>query len=158
MEQYSQFKNFDLNIFIQGSKGNKVFNLTRIRSERSSSDADAGSRRILNRWTPDNQDTDVPSFEGSRGYEQLQSSRWLEDGSYLRIKTITLGYNLPTALLSKIKISSARLFVSGVNLFTFTQYSGYDPEASTDVGVFGGIDMAPYPSQKSITTGINVKF
>lgn len=152
------YKNFDLNIFIQGSKGNKVFNLTRIRSERSSSDADAGSRRILNRWTPDNQDTDVPSFEGSRGYEQLQSSRWLEDGSYLRIKTITLGYNLPTALLSKIKISSARLFVSGVNLFTFTQYSGYDPEASTDVGVFGGIDMAPYPSQKSITTGINVKF
>ena len=60
--------------------------------------------------------------------------------------------------VSRLKISSARLFVSGVNLFTFTNYSGYDPEASTNVGVMGGIDMAPYPSQKSFTAGINIKF
>jgi TonB-dependent starch-binding outer membrane protein SusC len=152
------YKNFDLNILIQGSQGNKVYNLTRIRSERTSSDADATDRRILNRWTPDNQNTSVPSFLGSNAYEQLQSSRWLEDGSYLRFKNITLGYNLSKDLLTRVKISSARIFLSGVNLFTITEYTGYDPEASTNVGTMGGIDMAPYPSQKMYTIGVNLKF
>ena len=135
-----------------------VYNQTRIRSERTSSDADANDRRILNRWTPENQNTSVPSFTGSNGYEQLQSNRWLENGSYVRFKNITLGYNFSSSLLSKIKISYARVFVSGVNLFTFTEYTGYDPEASTDVGTLGGIDQAPYPSQKMYTVGVNIRF
>lgn len=152
------YSNFDLNILLQGSQGNKVYNLTRVRSERSSSDSDATDRRILNRWTPDNQNTNVPSFEGSNQYEQFQSSRWLEDGSYLRLKNIALGYNFPKEILDKISISSLRLYVGAVNLFTITDYTGYDPEASTNVDTRGGIDMAPYPAQKIFTTGMNLKF
>jgi TonB-linked SusC/RagA family outer membrane protein len=152
------YRNFDLNILIQGSQGNKVYNQTRIRSERTSSDADATDRRILNRWTPENQNTSVPSFAGSNAYEQLQSSRWLEDGSYMRFKNITLGYSLPQTVLSKINLSYARIFVGGVNLITITDYTGYDPEASTAVGTLGGIDQAPYPSQKMYTVGLNIRF
>ncbi|WP_183114872.1 TonB-dependent receptor [Flagellimonas pelagia] len=152
-----QYKNFDLNILLQGTEGNKVYNLTRVRSERTSSDADATDRRILSRWTPDNQNTNVPSFEGSNQYEKLQSSRWLEDGSYLRVKNVTLGYDLTDALKNTF-ISYARIYVGGVNLFTFTDYTGYDPEASTNVGTLGGIDMAPYPSQRTFTVGLNLTF
>jgi len=153
-----EYKNFDLNIFFQGSFGNDVYNLTRIRSERHSGDGDATQRRILNRWTPENQNTDVPSFTGSNSYEYIQSSRWLEDGSYLRLKTITLGYSLPKDLLGKLKISTLRVYVTGGNLLTFTDYSGYDPESSTSSGTSGGIDMAPYPAQKTYTVGINLGF
>ena len=150
------FKNLDLNVFLQGSDGNKIYNLSRVRNERSSSDADATSARILNRWTEQNQNTDVPSFKGSNQYEQLQSSRWMEDGSYLRIKNITLGYTFPKALLGRAKVSGLRLYATGFNLFTFTKYTGYDPEASTGVDSRGGIDLATYPSQKSVTVGLNV--
>jgi hypothetical protein len=76
----------------------------------------------------------------------------------MRIKNITLGYTLPSSVLSRIHVSSARFYVSGVNLFTFTKYTGYDPESSTNVGTMGGIDMAPYPSQKMYTIGVNLKF
>lgn len=150
------YKNIDLNVLIQGSQGNKIYNLSRVRTERSSSDADATDVRILNRWTPTNQNTNVPSFLGSNQYEQIQSSRWLEDGSYVRLKTITLGYSLPMPVLKKLKIKSARIFVSGVNLLTITKYTGYDPEAATNVGTLGGIDVAAYPSQKTYSIGVNV--
>lgn len=150
------FENFDLNVFVQGSRGNKIYNLSRVRSERASSDADATDARILNRWTPQNEHTDVPSFLGSQTHEQLQSSRWLENGSYLRVKNITLGYTLPRSILNRAKISSLRAYITGYNLFTSTKYTGYDPEASSGVDTFGGIDLATYPSQKSITIGLNI--
>lgn len=150
------FKNVDLNVFLQGSEGNKIYNLSRVRNERTSSDADATSARILNRWTPQNQNTDVPSFAGSNSYEQLQSSRWLEDGSYLRIRNITLGYTLPNSLLSKANIAGLRVYTTAFNMFTFTKYTGYDPQASSGVDAYGGIDLATYPSQKSITFGVNL--
>jgi len=152
------YKSLDLNLLFQGSVGNDRYNLTRVRSERQSSDADATDSRILNRWSETNQNTDVPSFLGSNVGEKIQSSRWLEDGSYLRLKNITLGYSLPSSLLSKISISSCRVFVSAVNLFTLTNYTGYDPEASTGVDAYNGIDMAPYPAAKTYTVGLNLKF
>jgi len=114
--------------------------------------------RILDRWTPTHQDTSVPSFAGTNKSEKLQSNRWLEDGSYLRLKNIMLGYNLPTSLLGGAKISAARIYVSGVNLVTVIKYSGFDPEARTGVDTFGGIDLASYPAQKSYTVGLNVTF
>ncbi len=80
------YKNFDLNVFIQGVSGNQIYNLSRVYMDRTSSDADATSTRILDRWTPENQDTDVPSFAGTNKSERPQSNRWLEDGSYLRVK------------------------------------------------------------------------
>lgn len=151
------YKNFDLNIFIQGVYGNEILNLSRVRSEITSGDSDATSIRILNRWTPQNEDTDIPSFTGSKGMK-YETSRWVEDGSYLRIKEISLGYKIPVTLLQKLNINSAHIYVSGTNLFTFTNYSGFDPEASTYVDTWGGIDIAPYPSQKIYTVGLNLKF
>ena len=152
------FKGIDLNVLIQGVSGNKIYNLSRVYTDRSSSDADATSTRILDRWTPTNQGTDVPSFAGTNKSERLQSSRWMEDGSYLRLKNVTLGYNLPATLLSGVKLSAVRVYVSGVNLLTATKYTGYDPEARTGTDAFGGIDLASYPAQKSYTLGLNVSF
>ena len=152
------YKGIDLNVLVQGVAGNKIYNLSRVYTDRSSSDADATSTRILDRWTPTNQDTDVPSFAGTNKSERLQSNRWLEDGSYLRLKNITLGYNLPASLLSGAKINALRVYVSGVNLLTATDYTGYDPEARTGVDTVGGIDLASYPAQKSYTLGLNVTF
>ena len=100
----------------------------------------------------------VPSFLGSRDREQVQSSRWLENGSYARIKTITLGYSVPRSIVSRANVQNVRAYVTGVNLFTFTNYSGYDPEASTNTDALGGIDMAPYPSSKGFTVGLNITF
>ncbi len=152
------YGSFELNALIQGVSGNKIYNLARVYTDRSSADADATSTRILDRWTPTHQNTDVPSFAGSVQGEKLQSSRWLEDGSYVRLKNVTLSYNLPVSVLTAAKISAARLYVSGVNLVTLTKYTGYDPESRSGVDTYGGIDLASYPAQKSYTIGLNVTF
>ena len=149
---------FDLNVFIQGVYGNDIYNLGRVRTERTSGDSDATSALILNRWTTQNENTDVPSFEGSTAFPQISTSRWLEDGSYLRIKNISLGYTIPKKVLDKLNIGSARISFSGTNLFTFTDYSGFEPEASTGVDTRLGIDLATYPSQKIYTFGLDIEF
>jgi hypothetical protein len=113
--------------------------------------------KILNRWTPTNENTDVPSFLGSTKSENLQSTRWLENGSYVRVKNISLGYTLPGSIFNR-KIQSARIYVSGTNLITFTKYSGFDPEASSGVDSYAGVDLATYPSQKAVTIGLNINF
>jgi TonB-linked SusC/RagA family outer membrane protein len=153
------YKNFDFSLFLQGVAKKTNYNLSRVRSERSSSDGDATDSRILNRWTPENQNTDVPTFTGSNKYEQLQSSRWIENGAYMRIKVISLGYSLTEPVLAKMGISAARIYLSGVNLFTFTEYTGYDPESSTaGVDALGGVDYGGYPAQRSYTIGLNLTF
>ena len=160
------YKNFDLNVFIQGVQGNQIYDLGRVRSETTTIDASATSTRILNRWSPTNENTDVPSFQGSK-LENLQSSRWLEDGSYVRLKNISLGYTLPSGLCTRLGIQALRFYVSGTNLVTWTKYSGFDPEASSAYSINGGsngldqysgVDLATYPAQKSFTIGLNLKF
>ncbi|MFV8465511.1 SusC/RagA family TonB-linked outer membrane protein [Flavobacterium sp. LB1P62] len=151
------YKNFDLNVFMQGVEGNDIYNLSRVRTDITTSDSDATSTAILNRWSTQNENTDVPSFTGSKQFPRQQTSRWIEDGSYLRIKNISLGYYLPKQLINKLKISSFKIYATGTNLFTITNYSGFDPEASTSVDTRGGIDLATYPTQKILTLGLNVK-
>ena len=123
-----------------------------------------GLTDVLNSWTPTNTDTDIPRA-AIRGRER--SSRFVEDGSYLRLKNVSLGYNLPTATLGKAGISSARLTVSAQNLLTFTNYTGLDPEvsyfgsggeSSGDDNVVQGHDYGNYPNLRSITVGVNLKF
>lgn len=154
------YKNFDLNIFIQGVQGNDIYNISRVRMETSNTDSEVTLRTALNRWKPDNQDTDMPSFTAMlHPSYQTQSDRWLEDGSYIRLKTLTLGYQLPKSLLARMRISQARFYLSGTNLFTITNYSGYEPEASaSNVDRFAGVDLATYPSQKTYTVGLNITF
>jgi TonB-linked SusC/RagA family outer membrane protein len=151
------WKGLDLNIFIQGTQGNKIYNVSRVRFETTSSDADATSVKILNRWSTTNENTDVPSFKGSAKSEDLQSTRWMEDGSYVRLKNLSLGYTIPGSAFGR-KIQSARVYVSGTNLITWTKYSGFDPEATTGVDNLAGVDLATYPSQKTVTIGLNINF
>ncbi|WP_318310154.1 TonB-dependent receptor [Flagellimonas crocea] len=153
-----RYGNLDLNVFVQGVQGNDIYNLGRVRSDRTSGDADATGVAILDRWTPQNEDTNVPSFEGTNSQEQLQSTRWLEDGSYIRFKNIALGYSFPSEVLDKLNVSRARLYVSGTNLITFTDYSGYDPESTNQVDTQAGLDTSSYPSQKVITIGVDLSF
>jgi len=146
---------FDLNIFWQGVSGNDIYNQNRIRRESYSSDAFPTSPVIKDHWTPQHQ-TDVPSFSGS---EYVNSSRWVEKGAYLRLKNITLGYRIPRKLLSKIGCSSARIYLSANNLWTITDYSGFDPEASmgSDADA-AGVDRGIYPSSKSFLVGVDISF
>lgn len=149
------YKGFDLNFFFQGVAGNYICNQNRIRMEGNSSDACSTSPVIRDHWTPEHQ-TDVPAFSGT---ELTNSSRWIEKGDYLRLKNVTLGYRFPEKWMQKIKVSSARIYVSGTNLWTITGYKGFDPEASmgTDA-VAAGVDRGVYPSCKSILAGIDITF
>ena len=156
-----KFKNIDLNVLMIGVQGNDIYNIGRSLQE---SRDEGTSKALLNAWTPKNETTDIPGHDTIGNFRN--SSRWVEDGSYIRIKNIILGYNFSENLTKKLKISSARIYVSGTNLFTFTNYSGFDPEsnnareiapgASTDA--FTGVDLASYPSQKKYTLGLDIKF
>lgn len=163
------YKNFELNFLIQGTKGNDLFNLPRIRLEYP---FEGNSARLLDRWTPQNQDTDVPAFIDERTREQAgltskvniggdqRLSRWVEDASYVRLKNITLAYNIPASLTSKIKFTRLQAFVSATNLFTITKYTGYDPEVSAynnnDAQI--GVDFSSYPQSKVLSIGLNLSF
>ena len=154
------YKNFDLNIFFQGSFGGDVMNLTNVQLFNGDSNA---TTAILDSWTPTNTDTDIPRAR-LRG-KQI-TSRFVEDGSYLRLKNIALGYNLPQEVTDRIGMDNVRFSISGQNLLTFTDYSGLDPEVS--YGVVGqdssasnttnGFDFGNYPTVRSVNFSVNLKF
>lgn len=164
------YKNFELMLQVQGVKGNNIFNVARIALE----EPQGTSRRILDRWTPENQDSDIPalidgltrqnanlvstlSFPSSSGNT---NSRWVEDGSYIRLKNVTLAYNFPKAIADKVHLSNLRLYVSGTNLVTITNYLGYDPEVSSYTGNDAqiGTDFNNYPQSRLYNIGVNVSF
>ncbi|MDZ7742192.1 MAG: TonB-dependent receptor [Bacteroidota bacterium] len=148
------FKNFSLSIFIQGVHGNQILNSNRFELESGNGLSNA-SLDMLNRWTPDNPSNTYPRANRDADYLHM-SDRYLEDGSYIRLKSLTLGYNLPDKTLNFLKIQSAKVYFTGTNLITITDYTGFDPE----VGHFGkdntrmGYDYGSYPSVKTYTFGI----
>ncbi len=155
------YKNFDLNIFFQGAVGGDIYNLTAVQLYNGDSN---GLKDVLNSWRPDNTGSDIPRAVASR---RELSSRFVESGSYVRLKNVALGYMLPASTLQKVGISSVRLSVSAQNLLTFTNYSGLDPEvsyfgsggeSSGDANVIQGHDFGNYPNLRSITFGLNLKF
>ncbi len=155
------YKSFDLNIFFQGSVGGDIYNLTAVQLYNGDSN---GLTDVLNSWTPENTNTDIPRA-AIRGRER--SSRFVEDGSYLRLKNIALGYALPLGAIQRLGFSSARLSISAQNILTFTNYSGLDPEVSYfgsggesggDANVVQGHDFGNYPNLRSVTVGVNLKF
>ena len=164
------FNNFEFTFLIQGSKGNDIFNQGRIRLE---SNYEGTSIRMLDRWTADNQDTDVPAFidavtrqnaelvnKVSLGSDGGRLQRYVEDGSYVRLKNVTVGYSVSPAFINKIGITRLRAYISGTNLITLTKYTGYDPEVSAynsnDAQI--GVDLSNYPTARTITFGIDVTF
>ena len=156
-----RYKDFTLNVLIVGVYGNDIVNLGKFMTEGGAAGV---GRALLNRWTPDNENTNIPGHDVLGN--QRNSSQWVEDGSYIRIKNITLGYNLPAKFLKRLHIKSVKVYVTGSNLFTFTNYSGFDPEANNassiasgnNSGPFTGFDMASYPSQKKYTFGLDITF
>ncbi|WP_236262846.1 SusC/RagA family TonB-linked outer membrane protein [Aggregatimonas sangjinii] len=153
-----RYKNFDMNIFFQASVGGDIFSYTFL--ELASGESNA-TPAVLNAWTPSNTNTDVPSA-GVR--EKRITDRFVYDGSYVRLKNLSLGYNLPIDIVDKIGMQGIRISLSGQNLLTFTDFPGTDPEAqyrstgSQDSNVNRGFDYGSYPNIRSYTLSVNLKF
>lgn len=155
------YKNFDMNIFFQGAVGGDIMNLTALQLYSGDSNA---TTDILDAWTPNNTDSNIPSVALRT---KRISSQFLEDGSYVRLKNISVGYTLPKTFVDKIGVSSLRLAISAQNLFTLTNYSGLDPEASyfgagsvsnRDANTTRGFDFGNYPTLRSFNFSANIKF
>ncbi len=147
------WKGIDLAIFLQGVSGNQIFNANRIYQE-GMAVAQNQTTRVLDRWTGEGTSTTIPRavFNDPNKNTRI-SDRFVENGSYLRIKNITLGYTLPKSISQKAKLSTARVYVSCQNLYTFTKYSGFDPEVTA-----AGIDFNLYPVTRTLSAGINLVF
>lgn len=159
------WNNFDFNLFFDGMVGNKIYNYPRYRLESGNFNGNY-STTLANSWRPDNQNTDMPRFTTETSDNKwAYTNRWLENGSYMRLKTLDIGYTLPKQLLKKINIENVRIYTSMENLFILTKYSGYTPdlgESGVDIGttynVFTrGIDQGRYPLPRTISFGIQVK-
>ncbi|WP_162633324.1 SusC/RagA family TonB-linked outer membrane protein [Echinicola strongylocentroti] len=152
------YKGLNLTVFLQGSHGNQIVNLNRNTYLLSLDGKSNNELSTVDRWTPTNTDTDIPRATGVRTPMRF-SDKWLEDGSYVRVKTVTLGYQFPASMLERLKISSLGLFVTGTNLITFTDYSGYDPDVARSSSVTQqGYDQGIYPQSKSYVVGLNIGF
>jgi len=153
------YKGIDLNLFLQGVTGVKVYDAMRYFIESGIGDYNY-STRLLNAWTPENPNTDVPRLvHGDPGNNaRLASERWLQDGSYLRLRNVQLGYTLPAGLTRFVEGSSVRFYVTGTNLLTFTKYTGYDPEVGRDGVTNRGVDRGNYPMSKMFVGGLQVNF
>ena len=159
------YGNWTFSVFVQGVQGNQIFNATRIESEGL---FDEGNQltSVLNRWKTAGQITNMPKADYGINHNSLISSRYIEDGSFVRIKSATLGYELPKRISDKLNLNKLYLYVTAENLFTFTKYSGMDPEVS----VYGrtsdnalkniapGVDYGTYPQARSFLVGINLTF
>ncbi|MEJ2903685.1 TonB-dependent receptor [Pedobacter panaciterrae] len=154
------YKGIDLSIFIYGSQGGDIFNYSRRQTEALSSPYNNQLTTVLNRYSANNPNGDLPRYNQWHNNNNRISDRYIEDGSYLRIQNVALGYNLPKSLISKIKVSNARFYVSVQNLYTFTNYSGYDPElgALNNNIRFMNIDNGHYPVPRTFTLGTNIEF
>ncbi len=154
------FKGLSLDMLLTGSQGNDIFNASRIDLE-GMKDNKNQSAVVLNRWTTEGQITDIPragpsNFQGISA--TANSTRWIEDGSYVRMKAVTLGYNFKKLFLG---LTSLKLYATGQNLITWTKYSGFDPEVSAfggNTGTGQGIDYGTYPQVRTFIFGLKAGF
>ncbi|WP_281613494.1 TonB-dependent receptor [Flammeovirga sp. SubArs3] len=151
------YKGFSLTVFLQGAQGKEMLNATRIDSESMNSPRNQLAI-VENRWKKPGDFTNIPAFERNGGTNNSRvSTRFIEDGSYLRLKTLSLAYSFPTLENSKY-VKGMKLYVTGENLFTITDYSGFDPEVNTYGGsnLAMGIDYGTYPQTRTILVGLNL--
>ncbi len=147
-------------MFFQFSYGNDIFNGTRIYIE-AMKGSDTQSTAVLRRWKKPGDITDIPrATEEDPNNNNRITSRFIEDGSYLRLKNMTLIYNFTNYQLKRMKINNMRVYASAYNLITFTRYSGMDPEVhySGDDDLSMGTDFFTYPQARNFTFGINIGF
>jgi hypothetical protein len=163
------YKNFSFSFFLQGVQGNDILNATRIYTEGMWEPRNQ-SAAVLNRWTVNNKNSTMPRPDINNtddNYNSQISSRFVEKGSYLRVKSMTLAYTLPKQVLERWKLNKVRFYVTGENLLTFTKYSGLDPEVSMYGGtnqetvssnMAPGIDFGTSPQARTFIVGLNLTF
>ncbi|MDI9356783.1 MAG: TonB-dependent receptor [Chitinophagaceae bacterium] len=147
------FKNFDFNIDFQGQYGNKIFN----GKEVVRPDPYNFEKHVINRWTGENSTNSEPRASLG-GYNYTPSDKFIQDGSFLRIRNISLGYTLPENILKKIRMEQIRFYIKVTNLYTFSSFTGYSPEFATSDVLSNGIDNGVYPISAIYSTGFNVRF
>ena len=137
-----------------GSRCNGISPATRFNSPYSMSIPQNQISKVLDRWRGEGTSNSMPrAVYSDPNMNVRHSDRFIEDGSYLRLKNLTLGYTLPTDLSRKAYLSNARLYLSAQNLFTLTRYSGFDPEVGA-----GGVDLGTYPVTRTVSLGLNIQF
>jgi TonB-dependent starch-binding outer membrane protein SusC len=154
-------RGLDLTAFVQFSQGNQIYNGFRVYADQYGSWGDNHTTRAMNRWTPDNPNTTEPrAIWGDPNQNTRASDRFVEDGSYVRLKNVVLGYTLPGEFASRLGFRTTRLYVQGQNVFTKTEYSGWDPEvnAGGTSSVTRGWDFYTLPQARTFTFGVNVGF
>jgi TonB-linked SusC/RagA family outer membrane protein len=153
----ASYKNFDINIFAQGVQGNELYNALKYTSWNAGGLGQNYNllNDVLDAWTPTNTNTNIPRITASdaNGNFGTNSDFYIDNGSYLRIKNVTLGYTFQPKLLTKAGISALRIYSTANNLFTFTKYKGFDPEVGFDNY---GIDVGRYPQSRAFIFGINL--
>jgi hypothetical protein len=151
------YKGFDLNVFFQGSYGNEIFNLLRQKLEIPTLSLNAAGS-LVNRWTPDNKNGTEPRATNSPVPQVID--KYIEDGSYVKLKNISLGYSFGNNVISKLRAKQLRIYVSAQNLVTWTKYTGLDPEVNfyDSDNTKQGIDYGVYPSYRTFLAGINLTF
>ncbi|GGM96329.1 SusC/RagA family TonB-linked outer membrane protein [Dyadobacter beijingensis] len=153
------YKNFSLSFLFQGSQGNKAFNASRLETE-GMYDSKNQSTEVLRRWQKPGDITDIPRATDGNVNNSLISSRFVENASFLRMKSATISYSLGKELTDKIRLGRASIYLTAQNLFTITKYKGFDPEvnAFTSSGATLGIDYGTYPVSRAFIAGLNVTF
>jgi len=155
-----RYRDFDLSVFLQGSYGAEIFNFMKWQLERMNNVYYNQSTAVMDRYTATNTDGALPRFTFTNTNNTAMSDRYVEDGSYLRVQNITLGYKLPKTLVSKLKMNNLRVYMTVQNLYTLTKYTGFDPE----VGSYNNsirlmnVDAGHYPNPRTILGGVSVEF
>ncbi|TKG96986.1 TonB-dependent receptor [Puteibacter caeruleilacunae] len=147
-----RYKNFSFRMYFHYRIGQKIINRTRIDTENMRG-TDNQSKAVLHRWRKEGDVTEVPQALFGLGFNTLGSSRFVEDGGFVRLKNLTVGYDLPKNITSKLKLNKCKLFLTGYDLFTWTDYSGQDPEVGID-----GIDRSYTPRPIRFSGGLNIEF
>ena len=152
------YKGIELNVFIQGNYGNDILNYQRFELYNLNGNNNQ-AKDVLNRWTVNNHSNSIPRASATGG-GRILSTFHIEDGSYLRVKSISLGYNLSGTLLKRTTLKKVRVYIAAQNIITLTHYTGYDPEVSRfgTTSISQGMDYGGYPSSKTILVGLDLNF
>jgi len=156
------YANFDLNMFFFGSYGNDLINYVSRWIDYGQFVGGLSQDALYNSWTPTNKGARLPMLDGA-AHSQEASTAYIEDGSFLRLKTMRLGYTLPQSILDKLKMKSVRVYIQATNLFTLTKYRGLDPEVQTLSSTAGtanqmGVDQGSWPTPRQVTFGLTLGF
>lgn len=157
----ANYKSFDISAFFYGSQGNEIFNYNKWWLDFWPSFQNQKSHDLLyNSWTPERTNATTPKASNKSNFSNnTQSvSYYVEDGSFVRLKNLQIGYNFPTSVISKVGLNRARVYVQGVNLFTASKYSGLDPDLNNNADTSFGVDAGAYPLVKQYIFGLNIGF